>query len=111
MLFLYAQNVTEGKQSPSWATADVMAKLAILNDYTLGLFFSSKAKNRLTAGKRAFALVVMVTTIPSGVWLGKVLGDMQSKANNSDAISKLFLYSAVSLLEALQIIISTYFVY
>ncbi len=45
----------------------------------------------------------MVTTIPSGVWLGKVLEDMQSKANNSDAISKLFLYSAVSLLEALQI--------
>ena len=83
-----------------------MAKLALLNDYTLGLFFNSKAKNRLTAGKRALimcALVVMVTTIPSGVWLGKVLGDMQSKANNSDAISKLFLYSAVSLLEALQI--------
>ena len=36
--------------------------------------------------------------MPSGVWLGKLLGDMQSVANKSDTTSKLFLYSAVSLL-------------
>ena len=34
--------------------------------------------------------------MPSGVWLGKLLGDMQSVANKSDTTSKLFLYSAVS---------------
>ena len=52
--------------------------------------------------------------MPSGVWLGKLLGDMQSVANKSDTTSKLFLYSAVSLLSRirsiLQITISMYFV-
>ncbi|XP_064396543.1 lysosomal acid phosphatase-like isoform X3 [Halichondria panicea] len=75
---VFAENVTEGKQSPSWATTEIMTKLAELTDYIMGLFFNSKEKNRLTAG----------------VWLGKLLGDMQSVANKSDTTSKLFLYSA-----------------
>ena len=83
--------------SPPWATESVIAKLRELSDYSLSLMFNTKEKNRLSAGKDLFLCLVltMVETL-LGVWLGKVLGDMKSKANGSDTHSKLFLYSAVS---------------
>jgi hypothetical protein len=74
---LLVQNLS-GIPFPDWLREGDFETLTELSTYTLNLMFTSTEKSRLTAGN----------------WLGKVMGDMMDKRDNTTQDIKLYLYSA-----------------